>query len=114
MTIDWKNKNLRNGMKVEKKVERSMEEKFHMLTHSDVYIHASCKRCLTRFVFCANGPSEFWFMTVGYGSSAEMIEGREDREGLKVWECPECNTALYIEQRLKDGSEQCIEFFTSI
>ena len=113
MTIDWRNKNLRNGMKVEKKVERSMEEKFDMLTHSDVYHHASCKRCLSRFVFCANGPSDFWFITVGYGSSAEMIEGREDREGLKVWECPECNTVLYIEQD-NDGNWEGTEFFTTI
>ena len=99
MTIDWKNKNLRNGLKVEKNiVEKSMEEKYDILTHSDVYIHAGCKRCLARFVHGASGPNEFWFMHIGYGSSGELIEGREDSETMKVWECHNCNTVLYIEQ----------------
>jgi len=114
MTIDWKNKDLRNGLERKEDVILSMEEKFHMFTTSDVYIHASCKRCLTRFVFGANGPSDFWFIGVGYNHSGEMVMGRNDREGLKVWECPECNSVLYIEQQLENGDEQCIEFFKTI
>ena len=113
MNKDFNNPNLRNGLKIETKIEKTMEEKFDMLTHSDVYVHAGCKRCLARFIHGASGPNEFWFMRIGHESDAELIEGREDSEHLKIWECPICHTVLYFELE-DDGTWEGTSCYTNL